>query len=155
MNQKFDQIDSKELSLPETTFSRDIESKIFQAIIFQCLLKIEGISLPGKNLIDSILGRDAKDRYTGINVEQDLKEHSVSIKVEVNIKYGLSIPEKSEEIQSKIIEEISKLTGLHVSCVHVIFKNLILEITNEQEDEIEEEEEDKSSKNIEEEYEGF
>jgi uncharacterized alkaline shock family protein YloU len=155
MMEKFDQIDSKELSLPDTIFSRDIESKIFQAIIFQCLLKVEGISLPGKNLIDSILGRDAKDRYTGINVEQDLEQHSVSIKVEVNIKYGLSIPEKSEEIQSKIIVEISKLTGLHVSCVHVIFKNLILEINNEKEEDDEDDTEEKSGKNVEEEYEGF
>ncbi|NGX56233.1 MAG: hypothetical protein K1060chlam5_00470 [Candidatus Anoxychlamydiales bacterium] len=154
MNEKFSQIDSKELQLPDTTFSRDIESKIFQAIIFQCLLKIEGISLPGKNLIDSILGRDAKDRYTGIYVEQDLKEHSVSIKVEVNIKYGLSIPEKSEEIQSKIIEEISKFTGLHVSCVHVIFKHLILKSMLKEEESDEESDED-TVKSLEEEYEGF
>lgn len=39
--------------------------------------------------------------------------------------YGTSIPGKAEEIQTKIAEEITKLTGLHVASVHVVFKNVI------------------------------
>lgn len=127
MNEKFKDIDTKELQLPETVLSRDIESKVFQAIVFQCLSKIDGIGFASKGLIDSLLGRDIQENYSGIYVEQDLKEHSVGIKIEINIRYGISIPEKAEEIQSKIIEVISKYTGLHVNMVHVVFKNLIVE----------------------------
>jgi uncharacterized alkaline shock family protein YloU len=39
--------------------------------------------------------------------------------------YGICIPEKADEIQLKVTQELSRLTGLHVSLVHVIFKNLI------------------------------
>ncbi len=152
MDDKFKEIDKKELQLPETTFSRDIESKVFQAIVFKCLAKIEGISLPGGSLIDSLLGREASERYTGIFVEQDQKEHSIAVKLEVNIQYGLSIPEKAEEIQSKVIEEVSKLTGLHVSCVHVIFKNLIVETIEEEE---QDEEVLENANKAEDGYEGF
>jgi len=140
MNDKFKEIDTKELQLPETTFSRDIESKVFQAIVFQCLAKIEGITLVSKGLIDSLLGRDTQENYSAIHIEQDQKQHAVSVKIEVNIKYGISIPEKAEEIQSKIIETISKFIGLHVNCVHVIFKNLIVEQQNKEEKVKEEEE---------------
>jgi uncharacterized alkaline shock family protein YloU len=126
MNESFKDMDTKELQLPETTFSRDIENKVFQAIVFQCLSRIDGIALVSKSLIDSLLGRDSEN-YSAIIVEQNDKQHSVAIKVEINIKYGISIPEKAEEIQSKIIEAISKFTGLHVNCVHVVFKNLIVE----------------------------
>ena len=45
---------------------------------------------------------------------------------EVNVEYGLPLPEKAEEIQTKISHEISRLTGLHVSTIHVVFKNLII-----------------------------
>jgi uncharacterized alkaline shock family protein YloU len=45
--------------------------------------------------------------------------------VEVNISYDVSIPEKAEEIQGIIAEDVAKLTGLHVSSVHVIFKNVV------------------------------
>ena len=130
-NNELMKMDDREIGLPETTYIRDIESRVFQGIVLQCLAKIEGIGLIGGNIIDSILGRDT-ERIKGIHVEQDQKKHSVFIRVEVNIMYGISIAEKAEEIQNKIIEEITLYTGLHVSCVHVIFKNLITEKTEEE-----------------------
>ena len=46
--------------------------------------------------------------------------------MEINVQYGVNIPAKAEEVQEKLVEELSKWTGLHVSSVHVIFKDLIL-----------------------------
>ncbi len=121
-------VDTKEFELPETLFVRDIENKVFQGIVLQCLSQIEGIALVEGNLIDSLLGRSALEGgIKGIYCEQDNKNHSVGIKVEINICYGFSIPDKAEEIQTKITEDITKLTGLHVSTVHVVFKNVISE----------------------------
>ena len=118
-------VDTKEFELPETLFIRDIENRVFQGIVLQCLSKIDGITLVEGNFIDNILGRGAVEGIKGIYSEQDNKNHSVSIKIEVNICYGYSIPEKAEEIQTAIAEEITKLTGLHVSCVHVVFKSIV------------------------------
>lgn len=117
-------MDSREIELPDTMFIRDIETRVFRGIILQALAKIEGIGLLEGNLFDSLLGRDL-ERVKGIHVEQDQKKHSVDIRVEINILYGISIPEKAEEIQTKLTEEVSRWTGLHVASVHVIFKDLI------------------------------
>jgi uncharacterized alkaline shock family protein YloU len=117
-------VDTKEFELPETIFIRDIENKVFQSIVLQCLAQIDGISLVEGNFIDHLLGRGAEG-VKGISAEQDDKHQSVNIKVEVNIFFGLVIPQKAEEIQTKITEDITKLTGLHVSSVHVVFKNVI------------------------------
>ena len=125
MRNQLGQLDTKELELPETIFIRDIETRLFQSIVLQVLSQVEGVALTEGNLLDHLLGRDPSERVTGIHVEQDPKAHSVKIKVEVNIIYGLSIPEKAEEIQMKIAQEISRLTALHVGSVHVVFKNLI------------------------------
>lgn len=119
-------VDTKEFELPETVFIRDIEDKVFESIVLQCLAKMDGIGLSEGNYIDHLFGRSSEG-VTGIHAEQDEKNQSVQIKVEVNILYGISIPEKAEEIQSTIAEEITKLTGLHVSSVHVVFKNVISE----------------------------
>jgi len=126
MNDKLTQVDTKELELPDTLFVRDIDSKVFQTIALQAILNIEGVSILEGNLIDSFFGRDGPDRIKGIYVEQDLKNHAVTIKIEVNVAYGVALPEKADEIQNKVAHEVSRLTGLHVSCVHVVFKNLIL-----------------------------
>lgn len=118
-------IDTKEIELPDTVFIRDIESRVFQSITVQCLSKISGVSLLEGTFIDSLLGRDASERIKGIHVDQDSKNHSVQIKVEINVAYGVAIPAKAEEVQQKIAEEVSAFTGLHVGSVHVVFKNLI------------------------------
>lgn len=125
MHDPFKQIDKKELQLPDTVFIRDIESKVFQSIIVRGIEHIDGIETLEGNLFDSLLGRDSLDGVKGIHVEQDQKNHAVNIRVEINVAYGVCIPEKAEEIQAKIVEDVSHLTGLHVGRVHIIFKNLI------------------------------
>ncbi len=125
-------LDTKEFELPETVFSRDIETRVIQVIILQCLSKIEDVGLVGGTLIDTLLGRAETDRVKGIYVEQDSKNHQVKVKVEINVNYGISIPEKAEEVQSKVVEEITNLTGLHVATVHVVIKGLISEVKKEE-----------------------
>lgn len=118
-------LDTKEFEFPETVFIRDIDPKLLQEIVLQCLMKIPGVAIVEGNFIDSIFGRGVTEKGASILAEQDSKKHSVSIKVEVNISYGISLPEKAEEVQSKITEEITRLTGLHVASVHVVFRGLI------------------------------
>lgn len=117
-------VDAREIQLPDTMFVRDIENRVFQVIALQCLSKIADVSLVEGNIIDNLLNRGGADRIKGVSVEQESKSRSVKIKLEVNVRYGVSIPEKADEIQAKVAEEITKLTGLHVASVHVIFKSV-------------------------------
>jgi len=118
-------LESKEFELPETVFIQNIDNKVFQSIVVRCLTHIEGILLLEGNLIDTWLGRESSEGIKGIAVVQDEKSHLVNVKVEINVAYGISIPEKADEVQIKIAQDISRLTGLHVGSVHVIFRNLI------------------------------
>ena len=123
MKEVIAKVDTKEFELPETVFSRDIETRVFQVIILHCLSGIKGVGLMGGSLIDTLFGREV-EKVKGISVEQDSKNHAVKVRVEVTIEYGLSIPEKSEEVQLRIVEQITALTGLHVAAVHVVVKGV-------------------------------
>lgn len=118
-------LDSRELQFPETLYVRDIEDRVFQGIVLECIKDVSGISPVEGSFISSIFSSSPQEGIKGVAIEQNLKEKSVGIKVDVDIAYGESIPEKAEEIQSKIAEEITRLTGLHVSSVHVVFKHVI------------------------------
>jgi uncharacterized alkaline shock family protein YloU len=117
-------IDTKEFEIPETLFVRDIENKVLQGIVLQSISQIEGIGLVEGNLFDNIWGKDSLDGIKGISCTQDGKKQCVTIRVEVNIRYGLSIPLVAEEIQTKVARDVTRLTGLHVSQVHVVFKGI-------------------------------
>ncbi len=139
MHDQLKNMDAKEIELPSTIFVRDIETRVLQGIVLQSLAKIKGISLLEGNLLDTLLGREL-ERVKGIFVVQDQKKHSVDVRVEINVMYGVSIPEKSEEIQAKVSEEISLWTGLHVASVHVVFKDLLSIPKSETKEETKEEE---------------
>lgn len=119
-------VDRREFEVPDTIFIRDIENRVFQGIVLQCLSTIPGICLLEGNFMDSIFSRNMLEGVKGIYSEQDSKSHCINIKIEVNINYGIPIPEKAEEIQTRIAKEITEFTGLHVASVHVVFKNVIL-----------------------------
>lgn len=123
MQERPPRLDTKEFEVPQTVFSRDIETRVIQVIILYCLGKIEGIAVLGGGLIDSLLGREV-EKVKGIHVEQDSKNFAVKVNVEINIDYGITIPEKAEEVQNKVAEDITRLTGLHVASVHVVIKGL-------------------------------
>lgn len=118
-------LDQKEVQLPDIDFVWNIETKVFQSIVLQCLAKIDGVAPLEGSFVDSLLGRDVNDRVKGISIDQDEKQRAIRIKIEINVKYGVSLPQKAEEVQSKVAEEVSELTGLPVGAVHVVFKNLI------------------------------
>ncbi len=124
MSEKTAKVDRKEFELPKTVFSRDIETRVIQIIILYCVGKLESVGLLEGNLIDSLFGREV-ERVKGIHVEQDSKNHSVKVSVEINVAYGVCIPEKAEEVQNVIVSEITSLTGLHVSAVHIVVKGIM------------------------------
>lgn len=109
--------------LPETVFSSDIEDKVYQGIVLNTLASIANIQVVDGNFFHTLIGR--LDKVKGIVIEQDPLQQAVKIQLEINIQYGTSIPEKAEEIQNKVSQEVTKMTGVHVSEVHVVFRELI------------------------------
>lgn len=91
MQNSLNQINEKELELPDTVFIRDIESKVFQSIVLRCLAELEDVEPLEGNLFDSLLG-DSLGGIKGIHVDQDQKNHSVNVRVEINVAYGISLP---------------------------------------------------------------
>ncbi len=132
MHDQFERMDTKELNFPDTVFVHDTESRVFQAIAVQALAEIEGIGLIEGNLFDNLLGREGHERIKGIHVDQDQKNHSLSVKLEINVAYGVNLPSKAQEIQTMVTARISELTGLHVATVHVVFKDLVREVPKEE-----------------------
>ncbi len=126
-----EKLDTKEFEVPKTTFSHDIETRVIQFIILQCLNKIVGVSLPSSTLIDTLFGREV-EKVKGIIVEQDSKTHSVKTKIDIHVDYGIVIPKITREVEEKVVEEITMLTGFHVAAVHIVVKGLSVKTLSEQ-----------------------
>lgn len=99
-------LDTKEFELPDTLYIRDIETGVFRSIAEQSLQNVEGIALEH------------------LHVDVDPKGQTISLKIVLSVLFGVPIPQKAEEIQSLLAEQMTKLTGLHVASIHLVFKNI-------------------------------
>src|SRR5690606_1940504 len=98
---------------------------VFHGIVEKTLARISGVALQGATIIDQMIGRPEK--FRGITATQDPSTQSIKVQLELSVKYGTNIPQKAEEIQAAVTEDLTNFTGLHVSEVHVIFKDLLQE----------------------------
>ncbi len=115
--------ESNEYSVPETSYSRDIENNVFRGIVIETLSEISSIGLVEGGFFESFVHNPEKAR--GITIVQDPKTRSLSVKIEVAIQYGASIPAKAEEIQTAVVRNLTAITGIHVAEVHVVFKDIV------------------------------
>lgn len=133
MSQKTDtqRFYSKELELPDTLFVRDIDNRVFQHLVAQALARVPDVALVEGGFMHNILSRGNTDSVSAIHAEQDSQAKSLKIRVDLNIAYGVAIPEKAEEIQNLLNEELTRLTGLHVASIHLVFRGLIPQASSE------------------------
>jgi uncharacterized alkaline shock family protein YloU len=122
---KAEKLDRREFDFPETHYLSNIDNKVFQNIVANAVQEIEGVSLYGGKLFGQLLLRERRENARSIRISQNEASHSVEVIVEVTIAYGLSIPTVAEELQNKIAERIIEMTGLHVSSIEVIFRDIV------------------------------
>lgn len=95
-----------------------IAPEVIEVIARISTLDVDGVVELNSN---SFLGINT-DSSKGIKVEVGEKEAAIDISV--NIKYGFSIPELAENIQSSVKDSIETMTGLNVVEVNVAISNV-------------------------------
>ncbi|MDD5598788.1 MAG: Asp23/Gls24 family envelope stress response protein [Victivallaceae bacterium] len=102
-----------------------IHGNVVSSIVRRAALSIEGISrLAGSSFVDNIAeivgSRKMHDRAIAIEIDED----KVAIEIKVNLLFGYNIPEIAAQVQSVIIEEVEKITGMTVTGVNVIVQEI-------------------------------
>ena len=80
--------------------------------------EVEGVASMAGNITNELVSKlGMKNLSKGVKVE--VAEKTVSVEVALNISYGYSIPEVSENLQEKVKSAIETMTGLSVAIVNV------------------------------------
>ena len=88
--------------------------------------EVEGVaSMAGNTTRELIekLGVKSLSKGVRLQVEQD----QVRVAMNVNLRYGYSVPETSSEIQEKVKTAIETMTGLNVAEVNIKITNVVMD----------------------------
>ena len=102
-----------------------IHGNVISSIVRRAALSIDGISrLSGSSFVDNIAeivgSRKIHDRAIAIEIDED----RVAIEIKVNLLFGYNVPEIAAQVQSVIIEEVEKVTGMTATTVNVIIQEI-------------------------------
>ena len=103
-----------------------IHENVIASIVRKVTCSIKGVvRLAGSPLLDNIAeivgSRKIHDRAISIDLSGN---DDVKIEVKINVAYGVHVPTLAVEVQTAIMEEVEKITGMHVSQVNVIVQEL-------------------------------
>ncbi len=102
-----------------------IHENVIASIVRKATCSTNGVMrLSGSALVDNlaeIIGnRRIHDRAINVHIDGD----AVSIDVKINIHYGVHVPTVASHVQSNVVEEVERITGMTVSNVNVIIQEL-------------------------------
>lgn len=117
---------AEEPQYPETYYEREVGQKAFRTMVLKTLLGIDEVYFLEEDIVDSFLGREGVEGVRGLEVELIENEPALCVKIQVCLGSGCSIPAKVEEIQTKVVQDLTQQTGLHVSRIQVTVEDIRL-----------------------------
>ena len=103
-----------------------IHKKAIADIAFSAMSQVEGVSVLPKDIGSRFLEFLGQKTYSGIHVDID-KDHQVSVKLKIYVKYGINIPEAAKQVQDVVRTAIEQIADLVLKEIHVNVQGIDME----------------------------
>ncbi|MBQ7403023.1 MAG: Asp23/Gls24 family envelope stress response protein [Lentisphaeria bacterium] len=102
-----------------------IHEKVIVTIVRKVAAEVDGVSrIAGNSLVDNIAELVGSNRIKDRAISVQMGDGSVAVEVAINLLFGYKLPEVARALQDKIENEIQNLTGLKVSHVDIIIRDI-------------------------------
>ena len=111
-----------------------IHENVIAAAVRKAACSVDGVvRLSGSALVNNIAELIGNKSIGDRSIAVDIDGATVAIDVKVNLSYGAHVPTVASNIQSAVVSEVEKITGMTVTAVNVVVQEL--DDTNEEEEE--------------------
>lgn len=103
-----------------------ISDEVIAIIAGLAASEVEGVASMAGNVTRDLIERlGVKSLSRGVRIL--VSENAVKAALNVNLKYGYSVPDTCAQIQDKVKTAIETMTGLHVTEVNIKIVNVIMD----------------------------
>ena len=102
-----------------------IHENVIASAVRKATCAVEGvIRLSGSAIVNNIAELIGNKAIGDRSISVQIDGATVVIDVKVNIAYGAHVPTVASNIQSAVVEEVEKITGMTVTAVNVVVQEL-------------------------------
>ena len=103
-----------------------ISDEVIAIIAGLAASEVEGVASMAGNVTRDLIERlGVKSLSRGVRIL--VSENAVKAALNVNLKYGYSVPDTCAQIQDKVKAAIETMTGLHVTEVNIKIVNVVMD----------------------------
>lgn len=113
-----------------------VHESVIASIIRKAACSVDGVvRLAGNTLVDNIAEFVGSKKVMDRAISIEMGDNSVKIELRIILAYGCKVPEVAANVQSAVIEEIARITGMQVPRIDIVVMDLEDPNTDEDEDE--------------------
>ncbi len=113
-----------------------VHESVIASIIRKAACSVDGVvRLAGNTLVDNIAEFVGSKKVMDRAISIEMGDNSVKIELRIILAYGCKVPEVAANIQSAVIEEIARITGMQVPRIDIVVMDLEDPNTDEDEEE--------------------
>ena len=102
-----------------------VHESVIASIIRKAACSVDGvIRLAGNTLVDNIAEFVGSKKVMDRAISIEMGDNAVKIEIRVILAYGCKVPEVASNIQTAVIEEISRITGMQVPRIDIVVMDL-------------------------------
>ena len=102
-----------------------VHESVIASIIRKAACSVDGvIRLAGNTLVDNIAEFVGSKKVMDRAISIEMGDNAVKIEIRVILAYGCKVPEVASNIQSAVIEEITRITGMQVPRIDIVVMDL-------------------------------
>lgn len=113
-----------------------ISDEVIETIASVAVSEIDGVSSTGSGFVDGITRRLTKKPATS-GIKATVGEGTVSVDINIVVKYGVRIPEVAWNVQDAVKKEIELMTGLAVDKVNVRIVGIDIPVEEQEQEDTE------------------
>ena len=111
-----------------------VHESVIASIIRKAAWSVDGVvRLAGNTLVDNIAEFVGSKKVMDRAISIEMGDNSVKIELRIILAYGCKVPEVAANVQSTVIDEIARITGMQVPRIDIVVMDL--EDPNPEEDE--------------------
>jgi len=120
--------DHQDAVIPEETNdcgSIRLSAGVISTIARRAACSIQGVTrISGNTLVDNIAEFVGSRKVMDRAIQTEVDGSTVAVTLSINICYGFSLPKIAADVQQAVSTQIQELTGLEVSQVNVIIREM-------------------------------
>ena len=115
-----------------------LHESVISSVVKNATCSVEGvIRLAGSGLSDSIAGLLGTKKRSDTAIKIEMTDDSAAVEINIIVAYGENLPALALHLQTTIINEVKKITGINVSQINVNIRgieDIVEEIVEESEE---------------------